>query len=72
MYLSPDFGAAVRRLTRRYMEGKITAAESRAAAASVQAASVPVQPEATLPAKRAASEIEDEVVIRQRINRQRI
>lgn len=71
MWISPEFGAAVRRLTRRYMEGKVTAAESKAAAAAVQAASVPVQPEPTLPAKRPASEIEDEVLSRQRISRQR-
>lgn len=70
MWISDDFGAAVRRLTRRYMEGRISAAESAAAAAALQAASVPVQPEPTLPAKRPASEIEDAEVaghIRQKL-----
>ena len=62
MWISPQFGAAVRSLTRRYMEGKIAAAESRAVAAAVHAASVPVQPEPSLPAKRPAAEIEDEVL----------
>ena len=71
MWISPDFGAAVCRLTRRYMEGKVTTAESAAVAAAVQQASVPVQPEPTLPAKRPAAEIEDEVVVRQRISKQR-
>ncbi len=62
MWISPDFGAAVRRLIRRYMEGRVTAAESAAVQAAVQAAAIPVQPEPALPAKRPASELDDDVV----------
>lgn len=62
-------------LVHRYMEGRVTAAESRAAAAAVQAASVPVQQGPQLEpqqgTKRPAPESGDEVVLQHIMQKQR-
>ena len=71
MWLSPGFMAAVSDLIRRYMEGKVKSADSRAEAAAVQAASAPVLPEPALQAKRPFSDIEDEIIMQHTVQKQR-